>query len=169
MSLRSPASRRQRSWRRWAGVVLGASVVGVGLWLIRSRAQSKEVGSSRAVQTSDVLAPTVKVVRPRVGGIPRIRSASRLAMHAFESGRSVCDDFLPSSKSQAVDIGSRIHKGEVLAEINVPRDAKAHEEAAALVTQAKAQVKQADARIKMGAGRRRGAAEAAAHGGRSRI
>ena len=77
-------------------------------------------------------------------------------MHAFESVDlyAMISGYL---KSQAVDIGSRIKKGEVLAEINVPRDAKAHEEAAALVAQAKAQIDQAEGRIKM-AQAQRGAA-----------
>jgi len=80
-------------------------------------------------------------------------------MHAFESVDlyAMVSGYL---KTQAVDIGSRIKKGEVLAEINVPRDMKAHEEAAALVAQAKAQIDQAEARIKM-AQAQRGAAEAA--------
>ena len=75
--------------------------------------------------------------------------------------RSTCMRWFPGYlKSQAVDIGSRIKKGEVLAEINVPRDAKARDEAAALVAQAKAQVNQAEARIKMAEAQRE-AAEAA--------
>ena len=41
-------------------------------------------------------------------------------------------------KEQAVDIGSRIRKGQVLAEIDAPREAKALEEAATLVEEAKA-------------------------------
>jgi hypothetical protein len=40
-------------------------------------------------------------------------------------------------------------KGEVLGEINVPRDTKDYQEAGALVAQAKAQIDHADARIKM--------------------
>ena len=47
-------------------------------------------------------------------------------------------------KTQDVDIGSRIKKGQVLAEINVPRDAKAVEEAVSLVEQARAQIVQAN-------------------------
>jgi HlyD family secretion protein len=158
--VRSSASRRRRSWGRWVGVMLGVAVAGIGFWLIRGRAQSKEVGSSFRAQTSDAPEPSVnvKVIRPRAGGIVRTIQQPAV-MHAFESVDlyAMISGYL---KSQKVDIGSRIQKGEVLAEINVPRDMKAHEEAVALVAQAKAQLKQADARIKM-AQAQRGAAEAA--------
>ncbi len=102
--------------------------------------------------------PSVRVVRPRAGGIPRTIQQPAV-MHAFES----VDLFAMISgylKTQKVDIGSRITQGEVLAEINIPRDTKAYDEAVALVAQARAQIDQAEARIKM-AQAQRGAAEAA--------
>ena len=63
-------------------------------------------------------------------------------------------------KTQSVDIGSRINKGNVLAVIDAPREAKALEEAAALVDESKAQIIQADARIKTMEGERDAAAAA---------
>ena len=137
-------------------------MAGFGFWLLRGRAQSKEVGSDVAVeaQTADQSTPSasVTVVRPRAGGIPRTIQQPA-TMHAFESVDlyAMISGYL---KRQTVDIGSRITKGDVLAEINVPRDTKAHEEAAALVAQAKAQIDQAEARIKM-AQAQRGAVAAA--------
>jgi HlyD family secretion protein len=118
VSLKSPTSRRQRSWGRWVGVLLGVAVAGVGFWLIRGRAQSKEVGSGPAEQTSDASVPTVKVIRPRAGGIVRTIQQPAV-MHAFES----VDMYAMISrylKSQTVDIGSRIQNVKVLAEINAP-------------------------------------------------
>jgi HlyD family secretion protein len=78
-------------------------------------------------------------------------------MHAFESVDlyAMISGYL---KSQAVDIGSTIKKGEVLAEINVPRHAKDCEEARALVDQAKAQINQSKARIKVARAQREAAA-----------
>ena len=107
------------------------AVAGVGVWLVWGRAHSKEVGSAQARAESTSAVPSVKVVRPRAGGIPRTIQQPAI-MHAFESVDlyAMVSGYL---KSQAVDIGSRIKKGEVLAEINVPRDAKAYDEAAALV------------------------------------
>jgi HlyD family secretion protein len=158
LSLRSHASRRLVSWRRWIGVVVGVVVTGVGFWLIRGRAHSKEFESKPSVETAETPATPVKLVRPHPGGIPRTIQQPA-TMHAFESVDlyAMISGYL---KSQAVDIGSRITKGEVLAEINVPRDTKARDEAAALVAQARAQVNQAEARIKM-AQAQRGAADAA--------
>ena len=63
-------------------------------------------------------------------------------------------------KTQAVDIGSRIRKGEVLAVIDAPREARALDEAASLVEAAKAQTAQAEARIKTMEGERDAAAAA---------
>ena len=78
-------------------------------------------------------------------------------MHAFESVDlyAMISGYL---KTQKVDIGSVIKKGEVLAEINVPRHAKDFEEAAALVAQAKAQINQSEARIKVAQAQREAAA-----------
>ena len=57
-------------------------------------------------------------------------------------------------KKQDVDIGSRIKKGEVLAEIDVPHDAKAVQEAASLVEQARAQLVQMQTHIKVAVAQR---------------
>jgi multidrug resistance efflux pump len=66
--------------------------------------------------------------------------------HAFESVDlyAMVSGYL---KSQAVDIGSRIKKGEVLAIIDAPREAKAFEEASAMLEQSMAHVGQAKARV----------------------
>jgi RND family efflux transporter MFP subunit len=148
VSIRRNAIPRRLTWRRLLGVVLAVAVTSVGFWLIRGRAQSKEVESSPGLmEKPEPTIARVKVVRATVGGIPRTIQQPA-TMHAFESVDlyAMVSGYL---KSQSVDIGSRIRKGDVLAEINVPRDAKARDEAAALVAQAKAQVVQAEARIKM--------------------
>ena len=103
--------------------------------------------------------PSVEVVRPKTGGIPRTIQQPA-SIHSFESVNlyAMVSGYL---KRQDVDIGSWIKKGEVLAEINVPRDAKAVEEAASLVEQARAQVVQAEARIRMAEAQRDAATAAA--------
>ena len=141
-------SRTRRRWRRLVGVVLGLAVVGVGFWADAPRRALEgdriEPGRRRRASAA---APTVEVVRPKPGGIPRTIQQPA-SIHAFETVDlyAMVSGYL---KTQAVDIGSRIKKGEVLAEINVPRDAKAVEEAAALVEQAQAQIVQAEAQIKV--------------------
>jgi HlyD family secretion protein len=145
MSRGSQKTRRRR-WRP-VGVVIGVALAGIAFWLARGGSPSKVAGSESPAQVSENRPPSVKVVRPRPGGIPRTIQQPA-TMHAFESVDlyAMISGYL---KSQAVDIGSRIKKDEVLAEINVPRDRKAYDEAVALVAQAKAQIDQAEARVKM--------------------
>jgi HlyD family secretion protein len=90
--------------------------------------------------------PLVEVIRPQRGGIPRqtIQPGSLIAFESVDLYAMV-SGYL---KTQVVDIGSRIKKGEVLAEIDAPREAKAVDAAASLLEQAKAQTLQADARVK---------------------
>ena len=103
-------------------------------------------------------APTVEVIHPQRGGIPRqtIQPGSLLAFESVDLYAMV-SGYL---KTQVVDIGSRIKKGEVLAEIDAPREAKAVDAAASLLEQAKAQTLQAVARVKSMEGERDAAAAA---------
>ncbi len=135
-------------WRRLAGVLFGLAVAGVALfWLMRPGAHSKEVGSKSVAEAREAAVASVDVVRPKPGGIQRTIQQPA-SIHAFESVDlyAMISGYL---KTQRVDIGSRIKKGEVLAEINVPRDAKDVEQGAAQVAQARAHVVQAEAQIKM--------------------
>jgi HlyD family secretion protein len=138
------------------GVVVALALTGVGtaIWLTWGSRHSAAVSAAVATGTPSV--PTVSVVRPTPGGIERavqqpasIRAFETVDLYAMVSG------YL---KTQAVDIGSRVTKGEVLAEINVPRDAKAVEEAVALVEQARAKLAQTEALIRVAAAQRDAAA-----------
>jgi multidrug efflux pump subunit AcrA (membrane-fusion protein) len=129
-----------------AVVVVVMAAVGVGVWLTRRGAHSTEIAAGEAGSRIAVL-PTVEIVRPQAGGIQRtiqqpasIQAFETVDLYAMVSG------YL---KSQEVDIGSRIKKGEVLAEISVPRDAKSVDEATSLVEQARAQIVQADAQVQV--------------------
>jgi HlyD family secretion protein len=154
--VRTNVSARRSRWRRTAGVVLGVATAAVVVWLARGGSPSKAVGSGLEPEAVEKLAPGVTVVRPRAGGIARTIEQPAI-MHAFESVDlyAMISGYL---KSQAVDIGSTIKKGEVLAEINVPRHAKDFEEARALVAQARAQINQSEARIKVARAQREAAA-----------
>ena len=155
----SPGPRTKRAWPRWqrlAGLALGIAALGIAIWLAHCAAHSKEIGVQPAA-VREQPAPSVEVVRPRRGGIQRTIQQPA-SIHSFETVElyAMVSGYL---KTQGVDIGSRIKKGQMLAEIDVPRDAKVVEEAAALVEQAQAQILQAEARVKMAearAGRRRG-------------
>jgi HlyD family secretion protein len=143
----SPGTRVSRMGSRWvraAGAVLALAAMGMGIRLTRHGAHSTEIATPEVRKPS---IPTVEVIHPKVGGIERTIQQPA-TIHAFETVDlyAMVSGYL---KTQSVDIGSRIKKGEVLAEINVPRDAKAVEEAASLVEQARARVAQAMAMIKV--------------------
>jgi RND family efflux transporter MFP subunit len=151
-------TRARPRWQRLAGVVLGLAILGIGIWLARRGAYSEEIGPPSVAEAGEPSARTVDVVRPQRGGIPRTIQQPA-SIHSFETVElyAMVSGYL---KSQEVDIGSRTKKGQVLAEINVPRDAKAVDEAAALVEQARAQIAQAEARVKMASAERDVAAAA---------
>ena len=85
---------------------------------------------------------------PSAGGIRADDSATGVDPRV-RVGRPLCDGFGVPQEA-GVDIGSRIKKGEVLAEIDVPHDAKAVEqEAARRWSQARDSLSRAEAQIKM--------------------
>ncbi len=143
-------------WRRQSAIVLGLIVAGGLLWLAASRMLRGKVERSQKAAAVVESAPTVEVIHPQRGGIPRqtIQPGSLLAFESVDLYAMV-SGYL---KTQVVDIGSRIKKGEVLAEIDAPREAKAVDAAASLLEQAKAQTLQAVARVKSMEGERDAAA-----------
>ena len=143
---------RTRPHRRHVAVVLiGLAAAGSGIWLTRRGAHSQVVEPEKQAKRSEQTL-SVEVVRPRRGGIARTIQQPAL-IHSFETVDlyAMVSGYL---KSQKVDIGSRIKKGEVLAEIDVPRAEKAVAEGASLVEQSRAQLEQAGARIKVTAAQR---------------
>jgi HlyD family secretion protein len=126
--------------------------LGIAVFLIRGKTSARA-----AIMVVETL-PRVEVTRPALGGMRRttvqpgsVVGYESVDLYAMVSG------YL---KTQAVDIGSRIRKGQVLAVIDAPREARALDEAASLVEAAKAQTAQAEARIKTMEGERDAAAAA---------
>ncbi|MDR3632590.1 MAG: efflux RND transporter periplasmic adaptor subunit [Isosphaeraceae bacterium] len=99
-----------------------------------------------APSQADAITPRVDVVVPRVGGIERV-TVQPGSVHAFESVDlyAMVSGYL---KSQEVDIGSRVKKGQVLAAIDAPREVAAVAESAALLAQSSARAVQAEALVK---------------------
>jgi HlyD family secretion protein len=132
-------------WRRRFGLATALFVAGTlgwtgAGWLLRGKAHAKEV---RPVVES---VARVEIVRPVRGGIQRT-TAQPGSVLGFES----VDLFAMVSgylKTQAVDIGSRIKTGDVLAVIDAPRELKALDEATSQLQEKKAQTAQAEAQIK---------------------
>jgi RND family efflux transporter MFP subunit len=125
------------------------SIVVVVVALVASRGPSPHAAAKETEQPAKTAdepdAVRVEVVRPSGGGIER-QTTQPGSVIAYESA----DLFAKVSgflKTQNVDIGSRVQRGEVLAEIDAPEFIKAVDQGNAAVDQAKAQVIQAEARI----------------------
>lgn len=95
---------------------------------------------------SDLALPRVEVVAPKLGSIERfsVQPGSLLSFESVEL-QAMVSGFL---KTQNVDIGSRVKKGQVLAVIDVPREENAVKQAAALMDQAKVHARLAEAKVK---------------------
>ena len=145
-----PQGRPRRPRRRWRYAVAAAVVVAAaagGFRMAGLGAASPDKAGSKAERTeADDQTPRVEVVRPRRGGIERT-TVQPGSVHSFESVElyAMVSGYL---KTQEVDIGSRVKQGQVLAEIDVPREESAAAEGAALLEQSKAQARQMEAKLK---------------------
>lgn len=139
------SERRQRA-RWWLTVPALLVVGGIVAWSVRAHEEKPPGRLSDSAPTAEELATRVEVVRPTKGGIPRV-TVQPGSIHAFETVDlyAMVSGYL---KSQTVDIGSRVKKGQVLAEIGVPREARVADQAAAIVEQSRAQLRQAEARAR---------------------
>jgi HlyD family secretion protein len=135
-----------RRWGRpFAAIVASAAVVG-WYFMMGPGAAQNTAGPAPTRAEGDVSTPRVDVLHPRTGGIERtslqpgsVQSFETVELFAMVSG------YL---KSQNVDIGSRVKKGQILAEIDVPKETAAAAEAAAMLEQANAKAKQAESTVK---------------------
>jgi len=121
-------------------------------WLQRGKAAARETPA----QAQPIF--SVQMIQPSRGGVRRT-TVQPGSVFGFESVDlyAMVSGYL---KTQAVDIGSRIEKEQVLAVIDAPREARAVDEATALVAESEAKTEQAEARIKTMEGDRDAAAAA---------
>jgi len=140
-----PASRRF-SWLFLGSllalaVVLGGSLLGARSFFTSPVAaiQAAEPASTKSVGVR------VEIVSPTKGGLTR-RTSQPGSAHSFESADlyAKVSGFL---KIQQVDIGSRVKKGDMLAELDVPELVEDAEGVTAAYQQAVAEVTQAEARV----------------------
>ena len=142
-------ARLKRAARRWrvAAVMLGLAATAAFSWpLVRGKRSETDLLTGVATASPKTpIAMRVDVVRPERGGIRRL-TIQPGTVHAFEWADlyAKASGFL---KSQSVDIGSPVKRGQVLAEIDAPELEEDVEQAAASHEQAKAQIEQAVARI----------------------
>ncbi|HEV3386567.1 MAG TPA: efflux RND transporter periplasmic adaptor subunit [Gemmata sp.] len=110
------------SWKLWGPVLLLAVVLaaGFGYWIIsRDRANAKD--SNGEENRTGV---KVQVIAPKPGGIPRLCTQPG-SVERFE-GAALYAKVFGQLKTLTVDIGDRVKKGDLLAEIEIPeREAEA--------------------------------------------
>ncbi len=142
-------ARLKRTARRWRfpAVLLGvAAIAGLSWPLLRgSRSETELLTGLATASPRAPIATRVDVVHPERGGIRRL-TIQPGTVQAFESADlyAKASGFL---KSQSVDIGSPVKRGQVLAEIDAPELVEDVEQAAASYEQARAQIEQAASRI----------------------
>jgi RND family efflux transporter MFP subunit len=142
---------KRRSWLYVGGVLVGlvlllAAILGVRE-LSSSPATAQASEPSPALPASEV--PRVETIRPTQGGLAK-RTAQPGSAHSFESAElfAKVSGFL---KEQRVDIGSRVQRGDLLAEIDVPELTEDVTAAAAALKQAEAELTQAEAHVESAA------------------
>jgi RND family efflux transporter MFP subunit len=125
------------------GLTASAGVLWPSLWGGPGRADHGP--ASFAGPAGVPAAVRVDAIRPVRGGVRRL-TIQPGTVHAFES----VDLFAKASgflKTQVVDIGSPIRRGQVLAEIDAPELVRDLEEAGAALEQARARAEQAASRV----------------------
>lgn len=158
----APAKRRFSSKSRIAAIALASVAAVFGGWRYLGGHGPSSYGeyADPPVEASRPAPPEVDVVRPSKGGVER-KCVQPGSVHSFETVElyAMTAGYM---KSQAVDIGSHVKKGDLLAEIDAPRERGAVAEARAMVEQARARVRQMEAKVKsMEAARDTAAASAA--------
>lgn len=144
----SKSSDKQRRLRWWYLPPVMLALGGGVIWSVTAgedKSTKERPATSHSEDQASGSVPRVEVVQPTKGGIPRL-TVQPGSVHAYESVDlyAMVSGYL---KSQGVDIGSRVKKGQVLAEIGVPRETQAVAEAAAAVEQSRAQLRQSEARV----------------------
>lgn len=136
----------QKRWFYAGGLLAGAVIAAGSFFAVNTLHSSPAVEHGKASSSPDASAKSkVETVQPTQGGITRKTSQPGSA-HSYESADlyAKVSGFL---KTQLVDIGARVKKGDLLAEIDVPELVKEVESAQASHQQALAEVAQAQARV----------------------
>ena len=135
-----------QTWRVLAAAFGLAAVAGLMWPIVWGESGRKGTGrSTLAASTNEASTLHIDVIQPVKGGVRRL-TIQPGSVHAFES----VDLYAKASgflKSQRVDIGSSIRRGEPLAEIDAPELQGAVDAADAAVEQAKAKCGQAVSRV----------------------
>ncbi|MGC3967754.1 MAG: efflux RND transporter periplasmic adaptor subunit [Pirellulales bacterium] len=131
---------------KWFVAVSVVAATTIGLWINRYRPQPTVAAEPVTTPHSTESRVRVEVIHPSLGGMAR-KTLQPGSAHSFESAEiyAKVSGYL---KEQYVDIGTRVEKGKLLAEIEVPELLQEIEREKALLRQAVAEVSQAESNIK---------------------
>src|ERR1700682_4864416 len=131
-------ARKGTRWKRWTcfGLIAACPVLGGGFFLARGVSPTQGTPEATEVATVQASGVHVEVTHPKKGDMDRTTTQVG-SIHAFESVQLYAgvSGYL---KTQSVDIGDRIRKGQVLAQVDVPELEKQVQRYAAMVEQARA-------------------------------
>jgi RND family efflux transporter MFP subunit len=139
---------RKLSWffmmNPWKTVLFLVPVMAVGVMAgCQGRAAEARHQSGEASEQGEAV--PVRVIKPKLGGLERItKQPATVQAFKFVGLYAQVSGVLAN---QEVDIGSKVKKGEILAEIIAPEIVQEEVHAAAALEQAKEQVRQADKRV----------------------
>src|SRR6266545_451608 len=138
----------EREWWIVCGLIAGGIVVAGGYYLTRvspAEAHAQEPGTETETAPPRGSEVRVEVVRPKKGGMDR-STVQTGTVQSYESAQLFAEvsGYL---KTQTVDIGDRVKRGQVVATIDVPELEKQVQRNEAVVKQATARVHQMNARV----------------------
>lgn len=138
---------RAMHWKWWViGCVLAACLAtGVRLSLFREKSHAATSPEDPSHATPSAVAVQVEVIHPRKGTMDRT-TVQPGSVHAYESVQ-LYPGVSGYLKTQTVDIGDRIKRGQVLDTVAVPELEKQVQRRRAAVERARAQVLQMKARV----------------------
>jgi HlyD family secretion protein len=141
-------SYRKLSWffmmNPWKTLLFLVPILVVGL-VAGCQGRSAEAAQTSGESSEQGEAVPVRVIKPKLGGLERI-TKQPATVQAFE----IVGKYAQVSgvlANQKVDIGSKVKKGEILAEIIAPEIVQEEVHATAALEQAEEQVRQADKRV----------------------
>jgi RND family efflux transporter MFP subunit len=150
----TPARSRFR-WFHALLVLIVAAGLGTAGWYTLGRTKPAAGGEPKPEEPAVPAPVTVEVAQPKPGGIQRVcvqpgtvEPFEAADLYAKVSGYLAEQAVVRGGKKVAVDIGTRVKVGEVLARISVPEYEKLVERDAAKVRDAAAKVKQMEAHLR---------------------
>jgi RND family efflux transporter MFP subunit len=133
-------------WLVLSVLLLTCCAGGAAYYLLVSSDTAEAQSQDEADQKEQPAAPLVEVVHPEKGKLPRVTKLPG-SVESFDSARIYAE--VSGYIKRQVDLGTKVKRGDVLIELDVPELEKQRDKWKAMVSQARARVKQAEARLEV--------------------